>query len=222
MKCRKIQKLLPEYLEGDLSPHQLMIVENHIQVCDDCRKEFQALSKTIQMASSLQVEYPPPELWEAFIPMLHRRILQDTEKELQRGIFFKRFAPLRLAGMGAAALILIGFLVTTVYQTMNHRTKPEIIPFQAVLAKVLIDDEQATELEKLDTSIPIVETPMLYGYIIPEADLSTEENKSVQTGEELTDVVNNLIDIGSAEAINVSGLEDDELLDVIAYFTSNR
>ena len=57
MKCKKVQKLLPEYLEDTLTESKATFADEHIQNCDACRRELSAFGKTIRLASSIQVEY---------------------------------------------------------------------------------------------------------------------------------------------------------------------
>ena len=56
MKCKKIQRLLPGYLEGVLSSEKLNYIDAHLRDCDICRKEVRALEHTIRLASKLPVE----------------------------------------------------------------------------------------------------------------------------------------------------------------------
>ena len=39
MKCEHIAELLPDYLQGSLSPEQRHNVEAHLEQCADCSKE---------------------------------------------------------------------------------------------------------------------------------------------------------------------------------------
>lgn len=221
MKCKKIQRLLPGYLEGVLSSEKLNYIDAHLRNCDICRKEVRALEHTIRIASSLPVEYPPPEVWEAFIPVLRRRIAQQAEKQFRIKIFFPRLSPLRLAGTGVAALLLIGFLSLAGYFSLRDSTHPVVVPsVEVALSTMLIDDAQVDQLEQIDTTILTIDAPVSYGYVIADADvIEMEVEITPKIKGEFTDLVSNLIkNVGITD---LNQFEDDELMDAIACFDSN-
>jgi anti-sigma factor RsiW len=214
MKCKKIQKLLPGYLDDVLSADKLKIVENHIHNCDACRREHQIFEETIRLASSLEVEYPPPDVWEAFIPMLHVRIMREKEKELYHKTFFLRFSRFKLVGVASAALILV-FSALVGYQMLSHTGQSKVVASpEAIVAQLLIDDAQAVQLEQLDTVIPSIEISIENGHIIQDADL-IEETK-LREGEKINDLLSNLIiNVEIMEITDVNKSADDEFLDAI-------
>jgi anti-sigma-K factor RskA len=214
MKCKKIQKLLPGYLEGVLSADELKILENHIHTCDACRREYQIFEETIQLASSLEVEYPPPDVWEAFIPMLHVRIMREKEKESYRKTFFLRFSRLKLVRVAFAALILV-FSALVGYQMLTHTGQHKVVASpEAIVAQLLIDDAQAVQLEQLDTVIPSIEISTENDHIIQDADL-IEETKP-KGDEKINALLNNLIiNVEIMEVTDVNKSADDEFLDAI-------
>ena len=57
MKCEQISELLPDYLQGSLSPDQRHTVEAHLEQCADCSEEA-ALWKKLSL---LPVDQPGPE-----------------------------------------------------------------------------------------------------------------------------------------------------------------
>jgi len=215
MKCKKVQKLLPEYLEGILSADKSNIVQNHIHNCNACRKEFRAFEQAINIASSLPVEYPPPDIWEAFVPMLRLRIASEMGKKSHRQILFPR---LKLVGTTVTALIILGFLILGGYRILSDKTQTEILPsLDVVVAKMLINDAQAEQLERIDAIIATVETPLYYDHI-PNEDL--EEYTMPRDEEKVYDLLDSLINnIEITEIIDVNRFADDELMDAIAYLT---
>lgn len=66
MKCEQISELLPDYLQGGLSPDQHRIVESHLAVCADCAEEVAVWRKL----SLLPVEQPSPMSRVRFEAML--------------------------------------------------------------------------------------------------------------------------------------------------------
>jgi anti-sigma factor RsiW len=66
MKCEQISELLPDYLQGCLSPDQRHTVEAHLEQCSDCSEEA-ALWKKLSL---LPVDQPGPECRARFEAML--------------------------------------------------------------------------------------------------------------------------------------------------------
>ena len=66
MKCEQISELLPDYLQGGLSPDQHHTVEAHLQQCVDCSEEVAVWRKL----SLLPVEQPSPMSRVRFEAML--------------------------------------------------------------------------------------------------------------------------------------------------------
>ena len=66
MKCEQISELLPDYLQGSLSPDQHRSVEAHLQQCADCSEEVAVWRKL----SLLPVEQPSPMSRVRFEAML--------------------------------------------------------------------------------------------------------------------------------------------------------
>jgi Putative zinc-finger len=56
MKCEQISELLPDYLQGSLSPDQRQMVEAHLEQCTDCSEEAVLWKKL----SLLPLEQPGP------------------------------------------------------------------------------------------------------------------------------------------------------------------
>ena len=216
MKCRKVQKLLPGYLEGFLSADELKIVEEHIYNCDACRKEYQIFEETIRLAGSLEVEYPSPDVWEAFIPMLHVRMMREMEKESHRKTFFPQFSRLKLVGIASAALILV-FSTLVGYRMLSHTGQSEVVASpKAIFAQLLIDDTQAVQLEQLDTVIPAIEISIENDHIIQDAYLSVGDEIKLKEEAEIKDLLSNLIiNVEIMEVVDVNKSADDEFLDAI-------
>jgi hypothetical protein len=66
MRCEQISELLPDYLQGSLSPDQRHTVEAHLEECVDCSEEA-ALWKKLSL---LPVDQPGPESRARFEAML--------------------------------------------------------------------------------------------------------------------------------------------------------
>jgi hypothetical protein len=65
MSCRSILKLLPLHAGGDLSSDEAREVERHVAVCEGCRAELSALTRSRQNLFALKGETVSPgrDLW---------------------------------------------------------------------------------------------------------------------------------------------------------------
>ncbi len=109
MKCKLVEKLIPEYIEGTLSPKRSHQLECHIDDCPQCQKELQAFEETIHHASSVPVEYPTPEAWKAFWPTLRVRISQSQGFEENRIPLWVRRHGWKMAGVACVLILLLSF-----------------------------------------------------------------------------------------------------------------
>lgn len=65
--CQKIQGMLSEYIDGKLNKADKGIVEAHLEVCDTCSKELEALRMTVQLLHSAP-EVPVPRSFRVTVP----------------------------------------------------------------------------------------------------------------------------------------------------------
>jgi anti-sigma factor RsiW len=112
MNCHEVESQLGRYLDGELTPRERLVVEQHVGKCLACLQELTELSR---IGSLLQGVVPPPA------PAgLTRRILARACAEPARTAFgawigtWKTWSrPMRLAAAGTALLALcVGLLVS--------------------------------------------------------------------------------------------------------------
>lgn len=60
MRCQKIRRLIPNFLEGQLSDKLKTLISGHIKVCRGCAKEKELYEKSWQLAGSLEDVEPEP------------------------------------------------------------------------------------------------------------------------------------------------------------------
>ena len=109
MSCPSFQEMLSAYLDGELSPEEARSLEEHLAVCEDCRRELEELKSLVAALGSL----PPPEM-----PLgLHAAIMGRVRSEASTGFGrFRRVLPrwtLRQWVPAAAALALIVLVSAT-------------------------------------------------------------------------------------------------------------
>ncbi len=93
MRCKSVERLLPAYIEGVLSPKRVNSLESHLESCLHCQKALKGFEKTVRFASSVPIQYPAPELWAAFWPQLRMKIERDSADGTNRfSLWIHRYA----------------------------------------------------------------------------------------------------------------------------------
>ena len=125
MKCRRVKKLLPLYVEGDLASNKAESVSAHLDWCGQCNwladeyKESQNWLRTNQA----------PEFDQAFLDSFKSTVMRRVEETAVRPSLLASIAqhwshPQMLA-MSGAMLIAIGMVLFYIYQTrLNVRIPP--------------------------------------------------------------------------------------------------
>ncbi len=68
MNCREARRCLSPYLDSELDPTTTFAISEHLRVCDDCRRRFEAERGVDQaIVSELAVEKMPDELWREIV-----------------------------------------------------------------------------------------------------------------------------------------------------------
>ncbi|MGD8538033.1 MAG: zf-HC2 domain-containing protein [Candidatus Aminicenantes bacterium] len=106
MKNRHVRDKLSVYIDGRLSEKEVSAVKDHLDLCPECRKDYEEMVKIIGHMNQMERLETP----DAFVEKVHTRI--DKRSSLQRlvkGLFYplKIKVPLELAGVAAAALLVI-------------------------------------------------------------------------------------------------------------------
>lgn len=113
MKCEQISELLPDYLQGSLSPDQHRTVEAHLEHCTGCAEEVAVWRKL----SLLPVEQPSPMSRVRFEAMLQayqagssnqRASSSPLRKRASSWSFFHWLRSPLGAAVWSAALLVIG------------------------------------------------------------------------------------------------------------------
>ena len=114
MKCRRVQRLLPDYLGDELSPRKRARVEGHLEACPDCRAELVALQGAWDALAEQPLPHKAGEFWEGFTADVMREIKRKrsvpAEKRFPLLVPWKVLLP---AG-GAIAAIIVGVIALTI------------------------------------------------------------------------------------------------------------
>ena len=65
-RCALIQRRLPEYPDGDLSPFWRRHVAAHLEVCPHCRQEAADLGEVMSLYKAHPTPEPDPSFWQNF------------------------------------------------------------------------------------------------------------------------------------------------------------
>ncbi|MHC1696593.1 MAG: DUF2275 domain-containing protein [Geobacteraceae bacterium] len=122
-----IRNKLSAYLDGAVTPVEKAQIEKHLVECDECRKSFHELEKTVQHLRSLGELEPPP--WLTARIMARVREEAGREKGLLRRLFQ---VPLRWRiSVEAVALVFLSVTGYLVYRNVSSEL-PQIAPLSGV------------------------------------------------------------------------------------------
>ncbi|MDD4048947.1 MAG: zf-HC2 domain-containing protein, partial [Clostridia bacterium] len=76
MNCKEVQENLSAYLDNILSAEEMILVQRHLDECNDCREELKILQETVEKLSSLEEKIPPI----SFRQELFKKLEQSTSK----------------------------------------------------------------------------------------------------------------------------------------------
>lgn len=109
MNCNDIKDMLPLYIDEELDDKEKKLVEEHIEKCENCRKEFEEYKKIIYMLQNMFEEEPP----KGYCKRLHEKLLKvKIQKKVNtRNIWVKY-------GSIAAVFVLV---VSAIYLSLDFR-----------------------------------------------------------------------------------------------------
>jgi predicted anti-sigma-YlaC factor YlaD len=70
----KIKELISFYHEGELSAEEKRMVEDHLEQCAECRKEFAEMSEFEEVMEKMQLKKPKKEVWEVYWSAIYNRL----------------------------------------------------------------------------------------------------------------------------------------------------
>jgi hypothetical protein len=122
MKCREFKKYLGEYVDGDLSDPLKVDFQSHLQLCESCRKSYEAVAGAWEVMNTL----PPMEPSPAFVSRFWTKVARQGERkrslaQVYSNIFLKkRWVPVILV-LG----VLLFFSFTSVLREGLFSSSPE-------------------------------------------------------------------------------------------------
>ena len=181
MKCKSVENLIPEYIEGMLAPKRSNQLELHIEDCPQCQKELQTFEETIHHASGVPVEYPTPEAWKAFWPTLRVRISQNQGVEKDRLPLWVRIHGWKMAGVACVLTLLLSFWGLSnghLFKTSTDNPTFDVLISSSFMAEIPGDqlrEQLHYELQHLDVpSIWDTRSSLVDEIQIPNSEASTD------------------------------------------------
>ena len=153
MKCTKIKKILPLYMEGELKPNENQAVTEHLNACLGCRQEKEALAKAWNLLSTWEDVQPSSNYVSRFWTEVSLR-QPWQEKFLDQ---LTRFLPNPRWTPAFAAVCLV--VIAGLFSFYNYRQvqKSNTIPVTIPVNLVEVDLEMIENMELAENYEMIVE-----------------------------------------------------------------
>jgi putative zinc finger protein len=119
MNCRRVEKLIPLYVEGDLEPRSSELIASHLEWCGRCNwlaDEFRESQSWLRSSEA-------PEFDKAFLTDFKRDVLKGVSTIRPSflgsllGSWTQQWNRRQVLALGAALTIICGVLVLYLYQT---------------------------------------------------------------------------------------------------------
>jgi len=112
MRCADVERLVTEYVDGDLDERRSSALRGHLRVCTGCAARVEDEVAVRETAGSLAPLDPPADLWAAIDTRLAEAEIADARRSRvwlwwQRALDAVRRHPLPLGLAGAAACAVL-------------------------------------------------------------------------------------------------------------------
>ena len=149
MKCKRIRRYLPFYIESDLSPKNKEAVRVHLNTCNECQKAYEAYVRSLKTAKEWLDE--SAVVWKE---AEWKRIVQNAVAEKSKSLSGFEPWPFKrgwaIAAMAAVMIIFIFFVTRPLFLDL------EDFPGQNVLAKGNQQDVVSMTMVSKDTGLKVV------------------------------------------------------------------
>lgn len=112
MSCTKITSLLVDYYQDSLGPDEKKLVQEHLRVCESCRKELMEIQSLFEVLKREKIEKVEEDFWTNFVPEIRKRIDQAPSPRLTWNLIPK-LGP--LLGFAIAILVVGIFMFSKDY-----------------------------------------------------------------------------------------------------------
>lgn len=117
MSTHLTEERLNDYVDGCLPPDERREAERHLELCEECRGEVDALRSLLREVAGLPAEIaPPPELWTGI-----REETVELPARRRGALWEMRY------GLAAAAVVLVA-LTSALTVTLTRQRAPAALP----------------------------------------------------------------------------------------------
>ena len=99
MTCSQVRMLLDDYLDRELPPESTTTVDAHLEVCPDCRKEYDRTLRLKELLASGIVPEPTEPYWDEVTDLILARTVEKNgitdldgyrgQHQLQKNSFYR-------------------------------------------------------------------------------------------------------------------------------------
>jgi hypothetical protein len=116
MRCKKVEWLLSDYIDGTLDAPTRAILEEHLHSCQACKSSLRRLERTVRLVKDAPMPQPPEYYWSDFTPHLMERLRREEEagkawKAWLSELFWTRRPAIVVTSAAAMAVVLSVFLM---------------------------------------------------------------------------------------------------------------
>jgi Putative zinc-finger len=122
MNCRKIKKLIPNYLLEELSEIEAKLMEQHLKTCPECTEAIKTTKKVFHTISKSQPSLPPEYYFERFTPRIMEKLKHKPKQEIVKNKWWKQ-SP--VWATGAVTALLVALMLFYVSPT-NEPSQPNV------------------------------------------------------------------------------------------------
>jgi len=190
MRHKKIEKLLSDNIDGELSEKKKKALETHLRNCASCSSYAENIQRIHKEAKSLEKLEASPVRWEEFTSRIKAEIFSAKQEKLRGITLFLRWK-WAWAGAALSFVIVAGLFL---YLTQNKTPQePYVFSFESSLARIYQEIGSDQELEELFNSVICAsigetfedsgwgERPDFYENLILWEDLTEEEMRFLES-----------------------------------------
>ena len=74
MDHQKIKELISSYHDKELDEEKRKQVEEHLEECPECRREFEEMGKFEEVMSKMELKKPAREVWQVYWASIYNRL----------------------------------------------------------------------------------------------------------------------------------------------------
>jgi predicted anti-sigma-YlaC factor YlaD len=74
MDHQKIKELISSYHENHLSEDERKMIEEHVEQCEECRRELEEMGRFEEVMQKMELKQPPKETWQVYWTSIYNRL----------------------------------------------------------------------------------------------------------------------------------------------------